>query len=1025
MNKETLNKFAFLKEAILNDKLVVFAGSGVSVESGIPLWKDLLEGIKTKLNFNAENENDALKIAQLLFNEKGEKEYYDIIKSLIYNNSTNSYNPLHKLIFQLNPQHIVTTNYDNFFEQFTENEGLPFSLVVKDEDLPYAKHKNLIIKYHGDFENHNIILKETDYLEFSKTNTLKEIFVKSLFSNKVILFVGYSFSDINLKLLSRDVQYILKKHHQSAYMLDVSDSISESEKMYYKNLGINIINYDQANKEIPNLDSFYDDKQIKASSYSSRAYKLLNYLNEFNLDKHKNNLGDILTDNQVIDELYRTFKKFHYFRVLPKNFLSNLYPLNKNAKSSWNIRDNIFICFNNELYNLIQKFDKNEDTIFNDIQKEKILYCLNRLMYSGVYHIALPKLNSDSFGNYSFLQESLIDLKSKTNLDANCDCLSCNLNNYKYSDIISEIEKYVITNSSDLTDDLNYANTLYKLNYNFKSLFAFQQIYYKANKQKRFEVSFISIYNVFWLSKSSNFFYEDYVDEIDYLKVEKIAKAIDLDKELFKVKYLVDEKVYDLLREIRSGIYMQRLCDDIDEKYQEIPETKKLIERGGGSSNNNINNLYKSIIKLENYRDLNFININGFSRINKAIEKSINAFIVAYSMKFIENNVEHSFFGTPHMKSYNHFLIKEIIEYAETKKLDSFIRENNLENIEISEESIPEIFSSISNFLDSVTTSNRFSTEPFENNAIVARLSSDTNLRILILKQLDNICLVLTYFKFPDDKLNELYKKINLFIKFVKFKGVFDYQYLEKLLFKKHLEIDSDAILNTLQIFYSNNRFDENYDRILDVLNAKDENFTTNLFDINQYEINNTKWKYHIVYTCLEGELKVNFKDKLRSFLMSEDANLFMLFRAIYNDILIEPQIIEKYRLGIQKILINYKSQNVKYKKTIDHDIINFYKLVYLKKIDLKPFKGIEIKDDYFKFLFNPEDFPIDQFNPEWLKIIDSNCFFEKFKEVQYIISTLEKYLIDNDDIKLMKIYFRLKKEKEIVTLVDNPICDN
>lgn len=241
-NKEIINKIAFLKEAILNDKLVVFAGSGVSIESGIPLWKDLLEGIKTKLNFNAENENDALKIAQLLFNEKGEKEYYDIIKSLLFNNSKNRYNPLHELIFQLNPQHIVTTNYDNFFEQYIENEGLPFSLVVKDEDLPYAKHKNLVIKYHGDFENHNIVLKETDYLEFSKTNTLKEIFVKSLFSNKVILFVGYSFSDINLKLLSRDVQYILKKHHQSAYMLDVSDSISESEKMYYKNLGINIIN---------------------------------------------------------------------------------------------------------------------------------------------------------------------------------------------------------------------------------------------------------------------------------------------------------------------------------------------------------------------------------------------------------------------------------------------------------------------------------------------------------------------------------------------------------------------------------------------------------------------------------------------------------------------------------------------------------------------------------------------------------------------------------------------------------------
>jgi hypothetical protein len=1025
MNKETINKIAFLKEAILNDKLVVFAGSGVSVESGIPLWIDLLKGIKTKLNFDAVKETDALKIAQLLYNEKGEKEYYDIIKSLIYNNSTNRYNPLHELIFQLNPQHIVTTNYDNFFEQFVENEGLPFSLVVKDEDLPYAKHKNLIIKYHGDFENHNIVLKETDYLEFSKTNTLKEIFVKSLFSNKVILFVGYSFSDINLKLLSRDVQYILKKHHQSAYLLDLSDSISESEKMYYKNLGINIINYGQADTEIPNLDSFYDEKQIKTSSYSAKAYKLLNYLNEFNLDKHKNKLGDVLNDEQVIDELYNSFKKFEYFRVLPKNFLSNLYPLNKNAKSSWNIRNSIFICFNTELYNLIQKFEGEEDTFFNDVQKEKISYCLNRLMYSGVYHIALPKLNSDSLGNYGYIQESLISLEPKVNLDNDCDCVSCNLNNYKYSDVISKIEKYTITNSTNLFDDLNYANTLYKLNYNFKSFSAFQQIYYKANKQKRFEVSFIAIYNVHWLGKWSNFLYEDYVKEVDYEIVTKFVKNIDLDKELYKVKYLVDEKVYELLREVRSGIYMQNLCDEIDENYQKIPETKKLIEQGGGSSNNDINNLYKSILKLENYRDLNFINVNGYSRINKAIQKSINAFIVAYSIKFVKNNLDHNIFGSPHMTNYNHFLIKEIIEYADAKKLNSFIKENELENIEISEESISEIFSSISNFLDSVVKINKFSNEPIENSHVVARLSSDPNFRNLVLKQLNNICLVLAYFKFPEDKLNELYRKLNIFIKFVKFDGRYEYQYLGKLLFKKHLEIDFDAILNTLEIFHANNRFDDVYDTILDVLNAKDENFTTKLFDIDKYKINNQKGNFYIIYACLVESIKLKFIDKLRSFLMSEEADLYMIFRAIYNNILVEPQIVEKYKSSIQKILINYESQSDKYKKQTDYDIINFFLLVYTKKIDLTGFESIEIKDNYFKFLFNPDDFQTDQFNLEWLKIINYDPFFEKYKEVEYIIPCLENYLNNNEDIELMKIYFKLKKKIEIITFAENSTCNN
>ena len=90
-----------------------------------------------------------------------------------------NYNPLHEIIFELNPQHIITTNYDNCFENIIENRGLPFSVVSKDIDLPYAEHKNLLIKYHGDFENKNIVFKETDYLEFSKNKGDTKPFLSS------------------------------------------------------------------------------------------------------------------------------------------------------------------------------------------------------------------------------------------------------------------------------------------------------------------------------------------------------------------------------------------------------------------------------------------------------------------------------------------------------------------------------------------------------------------------------------------------------------------------------------------------------------------------------------------------------------------------------------------------------------------------------------------------------------------------------------------------------------------------------
>jgi len=254
-SKENLNKILALKNAMDEDRLVIFAGSGISVESGLPLWGELVKGMKENLSFIPANLDDPLKVAQILYNEKGEKEYYDIVRNLLFKNSTNKPNPLHQILFSLNPQHIVTTNYDTFLEEVVTNNGLDFSLVAKDEDLPYGKFKNLLIKYHGDFQNHNVILKETDYLEFSIKNPLKEVFVKSLFSNKVVLFIGYSFSDINLRILNQEIRHILKKHHQRTYLISTSSPLSLSELKYYENNGVNIIEFDKLQEELPEFAS--------------------------------------------------------------------------------------------------------------------------------------------------------------------------------------------------------------------------------------------------------------------------------------------------------------------------------------------------------------------------------------------------------------------------------------------------------------------------------------------------------------------------------------------------------------------------------------------------------------------------------------------------------------------------------------------------------------------------------------------------------------------------------------------------
>lgn len=91
----------------------------------------------------------------------------------------------------------------------------------------------MIIKMHGDFDVGNIVLTENDYFDYSRQFPLIRSFVLSLFASKLVLFIGFSFNDINLKYILRNVSNILKDKMQRSYLLVdyIPDSLTDE---YYK-----------------------------------------------------------------------------------------------------------------------------------------------------------------------------------------------------------------------------------------------------------------------------------------------------------------------------------------------------------------------------------------------------------------------------------------------------------------------------------------------------------------------------------------------------------------------------------------------------------------------------------------------------------------------------------------------------------------------------------------------------------------------------------------------------------------------
>ena len=114
-----------IQKAIRQNRLVVLVGAGASATCGVPSWPDLIEELKKELDL-PEHENDFLKIPQLYKNMRKHKEYYERIREILQDGQIQS-NIVQNAILNLNPCHIITTNYDNLLEQAMAKTRDPFS----------------------------------------------------------------------------------------------------------------------------------------------------------------------------------------------------------------------------------------------------------------------------------------------------------------------------------------------------------------------------------------------------------------------------------------------------------------------------------------------------------------------------------------------------------------------------------------------------------------------------------------------------------------------------------------------------------------------------------------------------------------------------------------------------------------------------------------------------------------------------------------------------------------------------------
>lgn len=241
-----------LAERLRRGDCVLFAGAGVSAEA-LPKWSELVERLSNDLpGFRAKGltPRDFLDVAQWYVEEHGRERLLRELVS-IYGSPAIEPTQLARALALLPARVIFTTNYDLILETALRENQSPPDVVVSDRYIALIDERagTTLVKMHGSVTHpESILLTREDYATYGETHRATITYLQSLLATRTFLFVGFSFSDPNFRLIYEAIQRALGRYRRPAYAL-IPDPDNSLMVRHWERNGVRMLTFDGANPE--------------------------------------------------------------------------------------------------------------------------------------------------------------------------------------------------------------------------------------------------------------------------------------------------------------------------------------------------------------------------------------------------------------------------------------------------------------------------------------------------------------------------------------------------------------------------------------------------------------------------------------------------------------------------------------------------------------------------------------------------------------------------------------------------------